>query len=130
MADLPNDRKYVSSHEWVKDGGDGTVAIGITDHAQLALGDIVFTELPEPGTALSRGDDLAVIESVKAASDIYAAVSGEVLTVNEALMDAPETVNEDCYEAGWIVTLRMADPGEYNALLSAEEYRVLLDRAD
>lgn len=130
MAHLPNDLKYVSSHEWVKDNGDGTVTMGITDHAQAALGDVVFTELPEPGTVLSRGDNLAVIESVKAASDIYAPVSGEVLTVNETLIDAPETINEDCYDAGWMVTLCMTDPAEYAAPLSAEEYQALLDGAN
>ncbi len=129
MANLPEDLRYTASHEWVRVHEDGTVTIGITDHAQAALGDIVFLELPEPDQAVAGGDELAVVESVKAASDIYAPVSGTVLAVNETLEDAPETVNEDCYGDGWMLRLQLAADADLSALLSPEQYHQTLQEA-
>lgn len=122
MSQTPTELKYAASHEWLKDNGDGTVTVGISDHAQAQLGDIVFVELPEPGAELSQGGEFSVVESVKAASDIYSPISGEVLAVNEALADAPETINEDCYGEGWLVRLKLSDPAELESLLSADQY--------
>lgn len=122
MTQTPAELKYAVSHEWLKDNGDGTVTVGISDHAQAQLGDIVFVELPDPGTELSQGGEFSVVESVKAASDIYSPVSGEVLAVNEALADAPETINEDCYGEGWLVRLKVSEPAELESLLSADQY--------
>lgn len=122
MTQTPAELKYAASHEWLKDNGDGTVTVGISDHAQAQLGDIVFVELPEAGTELSQGGEFSVVESVKAASDIYSPISGEVLAVNEALADAPETINEDCYGEGWLVRLKVSDPAELESLLSADQY--------
>ncbi|CEP36235.1 MULTISPECIES: glycine cleavage system protein GcvH [Halomonadaceae] len=129
MSNLPANLRYAESHEWVLDNQDGTVTVGITDHAQQALGDVVFVELPEVGTALSKGQEFGVIESVKAASDLYSPVVGEVVEVNEALEDAPETVNEAPYEGGWIMKVRLEgdaldgllDADAYQATLSADE---------
>lgn len=122
---VPQELKYTKEHEWVKVEGD-TVTIGITDHAQNELGDITFVELPNTGLSIKKGDSAATIESVKAASDIYAPVSGEVLAVNEALNDAPETVNSSPYEEGWIYKLKIYDPGEAEELLNASGYEDLL----
>ena len=121
MSKIPADLKYTQSHEWVKTNADGSVTIGITDHAQEALGDIVFLELPEAGRKLAEGETCAVVESVKAASDIYAPLAGEVLAANSALTDTPEQVNSDAYNA-WLFKLKPADAGALNALLSAEAY--------
>lgn len=121
MSNVPGDLKYTKSHEWVKDNGDGTVSVGITDHAQDSLGEIVFLELPAAGDSLNAGDACAVVESVKAASDIYAPLDGEVLEANEALVDAPEQVNNDAYEA-WLFKLRPADMAALDSLLSAADY--------
>lgn len=126
MSSTPNDLQYTKEHEWVRDDGDGTVTIGITDHAQDALGDLVFVELPEVGREVSRGDASAVVESVKAASDIYSPVGGEVTEVNEALDDAPETINEDPYGEGWIFKLKVRDAGQVDGLLDASDYEALL----
>lgn len=126
MSQVPTELKYAASHEWLKDNGDGTVTLGITDHAQTQLGDIVFVELPEPGTELTKGGEFAVVESVKAASDIYSPVSGEVVAVNEALADTPETINEDCYRDGWLVRLKLTDAGELSDLLNAQQYETEL----
>ena len=126
MSDVPADLKYTDSHEWVRDNGDGTVTVGITDHAQDALGDLVFVELPEVGKALAAKDACAVVESVKAASDVYAPVSGEVLAVNEALDGAPETINSDPYGEGWIFQLKLTDDAAAN-LLDADAYQQLLE---
>ncbi|WP_106420243.1 glycine cleavage system protein GcvH [Salinicola tamaricis] len=126
MSDIPNNLLYTDSHEWVLDNGDGSVTVGITDHAQEALGDVVFVELPEPGKSLDAGDEFGVIESVKAASDLYAPLAGEILEVNEALEDAPETVNDSPYSDGWILKLKLADQGELESLLSAEAYADLV----
>ncbi|MEH6627469.1 MAG: glycine cleavage system protein GcvH [Motiliproteus sp.] len=122
MSNIPAELKYVSSHEWVRVEGDGTVTIGVTDHAQDQLGDVVFVELPEVGTILSISDDLGVVESVKAASDLYAPISGEVVGVNEALDESPESVNSDPYGDGWFVKLKIEDESELEGLLSAEGY--------
>jgi glycine cleavage system H protein len=121
MSKIPADLKYTKSHEWVKTNADGSVTIGITDHAQEALGDIVFLELPEAGRKLAAGETCAVVESVKAASDIYAPLAGEVLEANSALIDAPEQVNGDAY-AAWLFKLKPSDAGAVTKLLSADEY--------
>ena len=122
MSQTPSELKYASSHEWARLEEDGTVTIGITDHAQDALGDVVFVELPDVGTALGAADEAGVVESVKAASDIYAPVGGEVIAVNEQLEDAPETVNSDPYNDGWFFKLQPSDVSELEALMSAEAY--------
>jgi glycine cleavage system H protein len=127
MSNTPSELKYASSHEWARLEEDGTVTVGITDHAQDALGDVVFVELPEVGVSLAAGDEAGVVESVKAASDIYAPVGGEVIATNEQLEDAPETVNSDPYHDGWFFKLQPADTSELDALLSAEDYRQQCD---
>lgn len=130
MSQTPSELKYASSHEWARLEEDGTVTIGITDHAQDALGDVVFVELPEVGAKLAAGEDAGVVESVKAASDIYAPVGGEVLGVNDQLEDEPETVNSDPYNDGWFFRLRPADVSELDALLNAEDYQTRCDEDD
>lgn len=127
MSDIPSDLKYVASHEWIRDEGDGVVTIGITDHAQDLLGDVVFVELPEAGAEFATGDDLGVVESVKAASDVYAPLSGEILAVNGELEDAPELVNSDPYGDGWFVRLRLSDTTEVDGLLDADGYAELCE---
>lgn len=122
MSQTPSELKYASSHEWARLEEDGTVTIGISDHAQEALGDVVFVELPEVGDQLAAGDEAGVVESVKAASDIYAPISGEVIAVNDLLEDAPETVNADPYNDGWFYRVQPEDTGELDKLLSAEDY--------
>ncbi len=122
MSHTPAELKYASSHEWARLEEDGTVTVGISDHAQAALGDVVFVELPEVGSTIAAGDEAAVVESVKAASDIYAPVTGEVVAINEVLEDAPAMVNSAPYNDGWFYRLQPADSGELNKLLSAEEY--------
>jgi len=122
MSDIPSDLKYVSSHEWIREEGDGVVTIGVTDHAQDLLGDVVFVELPEVGAEFANGDDIGVVESVKAASDIYAPLSGEIVAVNAELEDSPELVNSDPYGDGWFIQLRLNSPEEMNELLDAEGY--------
>lgn len=129
MSNLPANLRYAASHEWVLDHQDGTVTVGITDHAQEALGDVVFVELPEVGQALSKGKEFGVIESVKAASDLYSPVDGEVIEVNEALEDAPETVNDAPYEGGWIIKVRVADQA-FEGLLDADAYQATLSADD
>ncbi|QEZ48220.1 glycine cleavage system protein GcvH [Cupriavidus oxalaticus] len=119
---FPADLKYTESHEWVRVETDGTLTIGITDHAQDALGDIVFLELPEVGKSVGAGDALAVVESVKAASDIYAPVAGEVIAVNEAATAAPESVNADAFDA-WLFKLKPANSDDVNGLMSADAYK-------
>lgn len=122
MSEIPKELKYQDSHEWVRDEGDGTATIGITDHAQDSLGDVVFVELPEVGRVLAVGEESAVVESVKAASDIYAPVSGEVIAINEALEDDPEIVNNSPYGDGWFFKVRMANASELEGLLDAASY--------
>jgi glycine cleavage system H protein len=123
MSQTPSELRYASSHEWARLEEDGTVTIGITDHAQEALGDVVFVELPDVGTTLAAADDAGVVESVKAASDIYAPIGGEVIANNEQLEDEPETVNSDPYNDGWFYKLQPSDTSELDALLSAEDYQ-------
>ena len=118
----PSDLRYTASHEWLRDEGDGTVTVGITAHAQEALGELVYVELPEPGRRVSAGEACVVVESTKAASDVYAPVDGEVLAVNPALADAPQTVNEAPYGEGWLMRLRLADAAQLAGLLDAEAY--------
>lgn len=122
MSNIPDDLKYTKTHEWVKQESDGSLTVGVTDHAQSLLGDMVFIELPETGTAYNTGDDCAVVESVKAASDVYCPVSGEITETNEAIIDAPEIVNQDPYGDGWLFRLRPNDAGEYEELLGADAY--------
>lgn len=126
MTAMPEELLYTPNHEWIRDNGDGTVTMGITDHAQDQLGDVVFVELPEADQSFARGDELAVVESVKSASDIYAPVSGTIDSVNEALEDAPETVNEHCYGDGWMVRLKLENADELSELLSAKRYQELV----
>jgi glycine cleavage system H protein len=118
---VPTNLKYAKSHEWAHLEADGTVTIGISDHAQEALGDIVFLELPEVGRTVKTGEEVAVVESVKAASDIYAPISGEVIAVNSAATDAPESVNADAYNA-WLFKIKPSNSAEYEALLDAAAY--------
>ena len=120
--DVPTDLKYTKSHEWVRMDDDGIATVGITDHAQELLGDLVFIELPEVGTEVGAGAECAVVESVKAASDVYSPLTGEVVEVNEVLADAPETINQDAYEEGWIFRMRLAAPSELDALMDADSY--------
>jgi glycine cleavage system H protein len=122
MSNTPSDLKYTKSHEWIRENGDGTVTLGITDHAQELLGDLVFVEVPEAGTGIEAGGEIAVVESVKAASDVYSPVTGEVIEANEALADAPESVNDSPYENGWICKIRLSDAGELQGLLDADSY--------
>lgn len=126
MSNVPSDLRYAKSHEWVKPAGDGTALIGITDYAQASLGDITFVQVPKVGTALKPGEVFGVVESVKAASDLYAPVAGTVLEVNGALDSAPETVNQDPYAGGWMMKVKLADPAEAQALLDAAGYAKLL----
>lgn len=122
MSYLPDDLKYTKTHEWVRVEDDGTVTVGISDHAQELLGDLVFVELPEVGASMGAETECAVVESVKAASDIYCPLEGEVIGVNEILLDAPETINDDPYEAGWIFKLQPADAVQADELMDAEAY--------
>ncbi|AXY41405.1 glycine cleavage system protein GcvH [Halomonas alkalicola] len=130
MSSIPANLRYADSHEWVLDNGDGTVTIGISDHAQQALGDVVFVELPEVGRTLAVKEEFGVIESVKAASDLYAPVAGEVIAVNEALEDAPETVNEAPYADGWIMKVRLDDSAQLDDLLDADGYAAVAQSDD
>lgn len=127
MSNIPAELRYTKSHEWVRVDDDGTLTIGITDHAQDALGDLVYVEVPEEGTSVEAGEACAVVESVKAASDVYAPVSGEVIEGNPALADAPETINDDAYGAGWMFKLRgsvdgaeLMDAAAYEAFVAAQ----------
>lgn len=123
MSEIPSELRYSESHEWAEQLEDGLVRIGITDHAQEQLGDLVFVELPEEGDEVVRGDACAVVESVKAASDIYSPVTGEVASVNEALADSPETVNNDPYGDGWLFTVKPSDEGDLDELMDADAYQ-------
>ncbi len=127
MSNIPSELKYATSHEWVRNEGNGVVTVGITEHAQDLLGDMVFVELPEVGDNVSTGDDVAVAESVKAASDIYAPVTGEVIEVNEDLEDSPELVNSDAFGDGWLFKLKIEDESELANLLDAEGYANSID---
>lgn len=127
MSNVPNELKYASSHEWIRAEGDGVYTVGITEHAQELLGDMVFVELPDVGDNVAAGDDVAVAESVKAASDIYAPIAGEVLSVNEELEDSPELVNSDPYGDGWLFKLKADDESELESLLNAEGYAASIE---
>jgi len=122
MSNVPSDLKYVTSHEWIRLEDDGTVTVGITDHAQELLGDVVYVELPEIDSEVALEDEIAVVESVKAASDIYAPLSGTIVAVNEALEDAPETVNSSPYDDGWMFKMKPSEESEINNLLDSEAY--------
>ena len=129
MSSIPSNLKYLDSHEWVRLEGDGTVTVGISDHAQGSLGDLVFVEVPEGGKTLAKGGAAAVVESVKAASDVYSPVSGEVIAANEALGASPELVNQDPYGAGWLFKLQPSDAGELAQLLDAPAYEKIVAAA-
>jgi len=130
MSDLPGDLLYTKDHEWLRREDDGSVTIGITDHAQGSLGDLVYVELPEVEQDVDEGGDMAVVESVKAASDVYAPIGGSIVAVNEALADDPERINTDPYGDGWIVRLQPADGIDEGALLSPDDYQQLVDELD
>ncbi|RQU48550.1 glycine cleavage system protein GcvH [Burkholderia cenocepacia] len=126
MSNVPADLKYTDEHEWIRTEADGTLTVGITDHAQSTLGDIVFLELPEVGKSVSAGDAVGVVESVKAASDIYSPVSGEIVAINEAATDAPEEVNGDAYGV-WLFKIKLADGASTDKLIDADAYSKLID---
>ena len=130
MSEIPGDLKFLKSHEWARVEGDGKVTIGISDHAQGLLGDLVYVELPTVGDRVEAGNACAVVESVKAASDVYAPVTGKVVEVNTALSDKPETINEDAYGDGWIFVLEAEEPTELNELLDPDAYAELLEDDD
>ncbi|MBC8949683.1 MULTISPECIES: glycine cleavage system protein GcvH [Xenorhabdus] len=127
MSHVPVELKYTESHEWVRSEGNGEYTVGITEHAQNLLGDMVFVDLPEIGTKVNSGDDCAVVESVKAASDIYAPVSGKIIAVNSDLESSPELVNSEPYNEGWLFRIKITDESELANLLDAESYRSLLE---
>jgi glycine cleavage system H protein len=126
MSNIPSDLRYAKSHEWLKPGSDGTVTIGITDYAQNSLGDITFVQLPKVGAVLKAGETFGVIESVKAASDVYAPVAGTVVAVNAALDQAPERLNSSPYEAGWLMKVKPANPADAAQLLDAAAYAAVI----
>lgn len=128
MSLIPSDLKYTNSHEWARRESDGSVTIGITDHAQEALGDLVYIELPKIGQHVEAKQEFVVVESVKAASDVYAPIAGTVSAVNQDIADAPETVNGDAY-AAWLVRLQPDDPAAIDSLLDADAYRAIADEA-
>ena len=130
MSEIPTECRYASTHEWARLEEDGTVTVGITDHAQTALGDVVYVELPEEGQQLVSQQEAGVVESVKAASDIYAPLTGTVIAVNDALEDSPETVNEDPYGDGWFFKLEADDTNELDDLLSSDAYGEQLEADD
>jgi glycine cleavage system H protein len=127
MNATPSNLKYAATHEWARDEGDGTVTVGISDHAQESLGDVVYVEQPEVGSTVTGGEEAGVVESVKAASDIYSPVSGEVIAVNELLEDAPETINGSPYDDGWFFKVKMSDPSELEGLLDAAAYEAVAE---
>jgi len=130
MSQVPSELKYTEEHEWVSLEENGTATIGITDHAQQELGDLVFVEVPEVGQTFAAGDAAAVVESVKAASDIYAPVSGEVVEVNDELADNPETINNDAFGEGWIFRIQVEDESALGDLMNAEQYEEFINSGD
>jgi len=126
MSEIRSELKYLTSHEWARLEEDGTVTMGITEHAQDSLGDVVYVELPEVGSQVSVGEEAGVVESVKAASDIYSLVSGEVVAINEALEDEPETVNSSPFDEGWFFRVQPSDVSELDAALDAEGYKAAI----
>ncbi len=127
MSEVRTEAKYLSSHEWARLEDDGTVTVGITDHAQDSLGDVVFVETPEVGASVNAGEEAGVVESVKAASDIYSPVTGEVIAINEALEDEPETVNGSPFDDGWFFKVKPSDLSELDGLLDADAYQAQVD---
>jgi len=127
MSDIPSELRYTNSHEWIRRMEDGHFEVGITDHAQDQLGDMVFVELPEVGSTVGAGDECAVVESVKAASDIYAPVNGEVVETNTALDDTPELVNQSPYADGWLFRLRPDDEDDWGELMDADAYQEVIE---
>tara|TARA_R110000868_G_scaffold406877_1_gene687656 strand:+ start:194 stop:583 length:390 start_codon:yes stop_codon:yes gene_type:complete len=127
MSNIPTELRYASTHEWVRSEGDGVFTVGITEHAQDLLGDMVFVDLPDVGDAVVTGDDCAVAESVKAASDIYAPITGEVIEVNSQLENSPELVNSDAFGEGWMFKIQAEDPAEVEGLMDAEAYGASID---
>ncbi len=130
MTELPGDLLFTDEHEWLRREDDGSVTIGITDHAQSALGDLVYVELPEVGADVDHGGEMAVVESVKAASDVYAPIGGIITAVNEALGDDPEVINTDPYGDGWIVRMNPTDPIDEDSLMSPDDYQQFVDDLD
>ena len=130
MSEIPGDLKFLKSHEWARAEGNGRVTVGISDHAQGLLGDLVYVELPNVGDSIEAGTACAVVESVKAASDVYAPVGGKVVEVNTALADKPETINEDAYGDGWLFVVEMSEPEQVNELLGPDDYAELLEDED
>ncbi|MEE8157050.1 MAG: glycine cleavage system protein GcvH [Gammaproteobacteria bacterium] len=130
MANIPTELRYAKTHEWARLEDDGTVVVGISDHAQSALGDLVFVEVPEAGTEVASGDACAIVESVKAASDVYSPIAGEIIAANEALGDAPEMINQDPYGDGWIMRMKPADAGEIGEMMDAEAYEAFLEEEE
>lgn len=127
MSEIPGDLKFLKSHEWARVEGNGRVTVGISDHAQGLLGDLVYVELPEVGATAKAGEQIAVVESVKAASDVYSPISGTVVEVNSALSDKPETINEDAYGEGWMFVVELSNADELNELLSPDDYTEALE---
>lgn len=127
MSNIPSELRYASTHEWVRPEGNGVYTVGITEHAQELLGDMVFVDLPDVGDTVSAGDDVAVAESVKAASDVYAPIGGEIVAVNEELEDSPEQVNSDAFGDGWLFQIKAEDESEVEGLLDAEGYKDSID---
>jgi len=130
MSEIPGDLKFLKSHEWARVEGSGRVTVGISDHAQGLLGDLVYVELPEVGQQVKVGEQAAVVESVKAASDVYSPITGTVVEVNDALSDKPETINEDAYGEGWIYVVEVDGLEELNDLLGPDDYAELLENED
>ena len=130
MSEIPGDLKFLKSHEWARIEDNGQVTVGISDHAQGLLGDLVYVELPEVGDTVTTGAAVAVVESVKAASDVYSPVSGKVIAVNDALADKPETINEDAYGEGWVLVVQPDDLEQMNELLSPDDYAELIESED
>ena len=130
MSEIPGDLKFLKSHEWARVEGDGKVTIGISDHAQGLLGDLVYVELPNVGDRVEAGNACAVVESVKAASDVYAPVTGTVTAVNSALTDKPETINEDAYGEGWIFTIEPEDLGQLEELMTPDDYAAMIEEEE
>ena len=130
MQEIPGDLKFMKSHEWARVEDNGNVTVGISDHAQELLGDLVYVELPNVGDRIEAGNACAVVESVKAASDVYAPISGIITAVNAALADKPETINEDAYGEGWLFVVEMSEPEQVNELLGPDDYAELLENDD
>jgi len=126
--DIPEGYRFSEEHEWAREEEDGSITIGISWHAQDLLGDIVYVELPDEGDSIESGEEFGVLESVKAASDLYAPISGEVLVVNQELEDAPQTINESPFDEGWMIRVRADDLQEFNDLMDADEYRAFVER--